>query len=893
MATSTLGRLTLDLAVKIGSYVEGMSKAERKTKDSTKKMGDSLSAFKAQVSDAFGGTQLGSVIDNFNGKLGSLKGNIGVTGAAIAGMAAGGALLGAAALSKMAIETAKADMQLQVLADRANTSVQNFQILEQAALGFGVSQDQLGSILADVQEKLGEFSATEGGGAADFFDALKNNTKMSEDQIRSFAKTLQGKDGVEAIQLLNDKMDELGATSQERRFVFESLASDLGNLAPLFAQNGAMLNEFGAALEEAGVLKTQEAMEQSRLLAAQTQTLDLQFQGMKNQLVSAVMPAVSSLMGLFIDTTNSAVGLNSGVSIVSIGMNAFAGVVVTAAGVLRTLFSIARESMVQLINVGSTLYNVVTAGSIGGAIDALKTGANVAKQSLFAVGTTALDSGKKAVAAFSGTTSAQNKLTQAILKSSESTRQNNTGLKVNTKQADDNAKAKSKLAKAESNYNKVLQERERIIYDYASADGQRELDLAKEMARLQGAGMGQFMSVAQARFDQEKKLAEMQFAWDLTEHRYTEIQKLAYSYNIKEQEILADKKLTKEQRELKLASLKEQFQNENKLLQISEQKHLLEIQKTWMSASEYAEKYYALVREEILNTTTYSPEMKNALVKEANIQQGVEQNAGREQTWSDYQSRFGETNEYQADLDLLKQAREQMLVTEQEYFNKRAMLQMQFGSAYMSSTADVLKSVLGEESAYYQAAFAMAKGMAVAKVALNAPETYSNVYNALAGIPYVGPYIAPVVAAGAVAVQLAQAALVGNVSFNAGFADGGFTGFGGKYEPAGIVHKGEGVLTQEEIKILGGPSGFYALRNAIRKGYSEGGIVDAPKVVNPYKNTSVTTTAEQQNREAAVTLNPNFVIVDERANVGDYLFSSDGTKAFVKFFKRNRATLGV
>ena len=59
----------------------------------------------------------------------------------------------------------------------------------------------------------------------------------------------------------------------------------------------------------------------------------------------------------------------------------------------------------------------------------------------------------------------------------------------------------------------------------------------------------------------------------------------------------------------------------------------------------------------------------------------------------------------------------------------------------------------------------------------------------------------------------------------AGFADGGYTGHGGKYTPAGIVHKGEGVLTQEEIAALGGPSGFYALRQSIKNGFADGGLV--------------------------------------------------------------------
>ena len=58
-----------------------------------------------------------------------------------------------------------------------------------------------------------------------------------------------------------------------------------------------------------------------------------------------------------------------------------------------------------------------------------------------------------------------------------------------------------------------------------------------------------------------------------------------------------------------------------------------------------------------------------------------------------------------------------------------------------------------------------------------------------------------------------------------GFANGGYTGHGAKYEPAGIVHKGEGVLTQEEVKALGGPQGFEYLRKSIRRGYATGGLV--------------------------------------------------------------------
>lgn len=54
-----------------------------------------------------------------------------------------------------------------------------------------------------------------------------------------------------------------------------------------------------------------------------------------------------------------------------------------------------------------------------------------------------------------------------------------------------------------------------------------------------------------------------------------------------------------------------------------------------------------------------------------------------------------------------------------------------------------------------------------------------------------------------------------------GFAEGGYTGTGGKYQPAGIVHKGEVVWSQADIRRWGGA--HYV--DAMRRGYANGGIV--------------------------------------------------------------------
>lgn len=54
------------------------------------------------------------------------------------------------------------------------------------------------------------------------------------------------------------------------------------------------------------------------------------------------------------------------------------------------------------------------------------------------------------------------------------------------------------------------------------------------------------------------------------------------------------------------------------------------------------------------------------------------------------------------------------------------------------------------------------------------------------------------------------------------FADGGYTGMGGKYEPAGVVHRGEYVINADQTKRLG--VGFL---DRLNKGYANGGYVGA------------------------------------------------------------------
>lgn len=505
MATSSLGRLTLDLAVRLSEFTDGMSRAERETADRTRNMQQSVTSFREHLASELGGTQLGGIIDSFNERFGSIEGSITKVGGALAGMAVVGIAVGIGALSKMAIETAKADAELAVFANRANTTVANFQTLATASEGLGVNQEQLASILADTQEKLGEFTATGAGGAADFFDALKNNTKMTDDQIKAFGKTLTGKDGVEAIQLIKNKLDDLGASAQEQRFVFESLGSDLGNLSVIFANGGSILNQYRDALEEAGVIKTKEAIEQSQLLAAQTQSVHQRFDGFKSQLTGAMMPVLNSLAQHFLSGAEKGGklgGIIQGVSIIAKGA---AAIILTFSTVVGAMGNTIGATLAQLGNIATTAMNVWNADGLEAKAQAIADGFRNAKNMTGDWWSTTLSSLRAADKTMgdivNGQTTAADKLTQANLAVIKSQNQRTNGLKLNTKEADANAKATEKAAKATINHAKAQESAQaRLVgisgnsgigsgahLDIRASGGGRRLT-ASELARFQADG---------------------------------------------------------------------------------------------------------------------------------------------------------------------------------------------------------------------------------------------------------------------------------------------------------------------------------------------------------------------------------------------------------------------
>lgn len=86
-----------------------------------------------------------------------------------------------------------------------------------------------------------------------------------------------------------------------------------------------------------------------------------------------------------------------------------------------------------------------------------------------------------------------------------------------------------------------------------------------------------------------------------------------------------------------------------------------------------------------------------------------------------------------------------------------------------------------------------------------------------------------------------------NISANL-FADGGYTGSGGKYEPAGIVHRGEVVFSQDDVRRSGGVNKVEAMR---LRGYAAGGVVGGLPAVSGASAAGSTTINVTINRDGS------------------------------------------
>src|SRR5690606_29813945 len=191
----------------------------------------------------------------------------------------------------------------------------------------------LSDMMKDFNEKLGELTAAGAGGGVDFFEQITVKTEGSAEAAEKLILKMQKLSGPESLQPYVDKLEEAGVNQQEMSFYLESMASDMTDLIPLLVNGGEGMQLYADAAERAGLVMSDETIAQAKILKEQMYLLDLQFQGAKNQLMQAVIPAFVDIAQAFFGGSEQGIqfsGVAEGVAKVLKGVASVAIGAVTA-----------------------------------------------------------------------------------------------------------------------------------------------------------------------------------------------------------------------------------------------------------------------------------------------------------------------------------------------------------------------------------------------------------------------------------------------------------------------------------------------------------------------------------------------------------------------------------
>ncbi|HHE8198122.1 TPA: transglycosylase SLT domain-containing protein, partial [Acinetobacter baumannii] len=384
---------------------------------------------------------------------------------------------------------------------------------------------------------------------------------------------------------------------------------------------------------------------------------------------------------------------------------------------------------------------------------------------------------------------------------------------------------------------------------YESEQAKRTKARNEEINLAQQTGQANLIPKIKERFDAQDQLAQKQFDFEVNGYKWTEKQKLEYTYETNSLRLVAEGKLSEDQRKVALGGLELQKQQELGLLKLAQEQRLFQAEQFMLGEMERIKKRYALEYDEISKITdleerrrkmsafqadfirngvgnptidqydTSSQFLKSTNYtkpKQTNMQVLDEDYAQTYQKLKDNLAAVLESEKasYQERLEakrVFKEARQQM---DNEYHLKAIDArkadhdsQLQLYSQMISSASStwggltqIVKDARGENSRSFKAMFIAQQSFAIASAIISAHLAATQVA-ADATIPFFGAKIAASTAM--LAMGYANAGLIAGQTI-AGFSDGGFTGSGGKYQPAGIVHKGEIVWSQEDIKRWGG-----------------------------------------------------------------------------------------
>ncbi|MEO3340291.1 tape measure protein [Acinetobacter baumannii] len=383
---------------------------------------------------------------------------------------------------------------------------------------------------------------------------------------------------------------------------------------------------------------------------------------------------------------------------------------------------------------------------------------------------------------------------------------------------------------------KTQEETEKLRDQYRDKDTLAEKEYLKRIGELKlhfkDAELKQLTDKETARFNAQKELNTEQLEFELNEFRLNEVQKLEKQKQIKLLQIKASTDYSETEKEIRIKAVNTMFDYEISEYRKLQKQKLEEYRKTmYEQASIPQSDVINLLAKKNLTSSQYdSWNLQNQYSDE--MQNANDAYSSNVKAISEDKTIVDEEKRFQALLEAEELFRQQKFAINEKYTLMEQELQKssrqteieiygqllsQASSVWGNMTAMVKESA-GEQSAAYKAMFLVQQAMAMGTATIQAYQAYSNV---LANAPYpLNMTMAPI----ALGLGMANVGLIAAQTI-AGFSDGGYTGNGLKHTPAGIVHKGEVVWSQEDIKRWGGVSVVESMRQSNPSGYANGGYV--------------------------------------------------------------------
>lgn len=186
-----------------------------------------------------------------------------------------GAVLGltgtAVGLAASVSALAQQGRELEQMALKAGVSVERMQELAYATEQYNVTGDQLSDMLKDVQDKLGDFSATGGGEFKDWMDNIAPKVGLTVSKLQQMA-------GPEALIAVQNAMDATNVSASEQVFYLEAIANDVSVLQPLLRNNGAELQRLTTHYRNLNVALSETDISQLKELDQKLKDISLRLQ---------------------------------------------------------------------------------------------------------------------------------------------------------------------------------------------------------------------------------------------------------------------------------------------------------------------------------------------------------------------------------------------------------------------------------------------------------------------------------------------------------------------------------------------------------------------------------------------------------------------------------------